>query len=54
MSDYDDEERFNEEEAAEMYKQYLWERDLKLMNEQIDRLFGNADDRRKELRENAL
>ena len=50
----DEEERCSDEEYAEAYKEWLWLRDIKEQDEDLERKLEQADLRRKELKESAL
>jgi cation transport regulator ChaC len=49
----DEEDRPNEEEAAEAYKEYLWEREMKHLEHINEQKRVSADMKRKELKEAA-
>lgn len=48
-----DDDRPNEEEAAEAYKEYLWEIEMKLNEQVLEQKREASDLRRKELKEAA-
>ena len=50
----DEEDRCSDEEYAEAYKEWLWLRDIKEQDEEMERKLEQADLRRKELIEEKL